>query len=340
MRSFAQFAAQVPNRELFQVPQFVGDMEAEAYNEWTLCLWAVWLGRIISHKTKRKLKVGTIEQRISLFKGLLQHRYGFALTGGAPRLKRLLDTRRQGSTDESTRRKRRGLRRRHLRRIWRKNAHVRKDGEAEQSEWAALTTAWHVLARGGELGGVTEGDLEFGTERNGRRYACVWLRPLKKKRGANQPKIPQYVREQPGQEWEPYAALKRLRATRQRSGIDPKAPLFRTRSGRAMSTGAYRALVKRVGRLGGIDPKKLGAHSTRIGGATDLASAAAEGGDDMSAAGASSELLLQAKGRWQSDIGKIYARMTRRMHLAASDLMHRGRGRDLEELLPEFTQPA
>ena len=129
----------------------------------------------------------------------------------------------------------------------------------------------------------------------------MWLRPLKKKRGASQPKVPQYIREQPGQEWEPYAALKRLRDTRQRRGIDPLAPLFRTRSGRAMSTGAYRALIKRVGRLSGIDPKKLGAHSTRIGGATDLASAAAEGGSDMAAAGASSELLLQAKGRWQSD---------------------------------------
>ena len=36
----------------------------------------------------------------------------------------------------------------------------------------------------------------------------------------------------------------------------------------------------------------------------------------------------------------IYARMTRRAHLAASDLMHGARGRDLEELLPEYVQPA
>ena len=51
-----------------------------------------------------------------------------------------------------------------------------------------------------------------------------------------------------------------------------------------------------------------------------------------------SELLLQAKGRWQSDIGRIYARMTRRMNLAASGFMHKAKGRDLEELLPEFTR--
>ena len=61
--------------------------------------------------------------------------------------------------------------------------------------------------------------------------------------------------------------------------------------------------------------KEVGAHSPRIGGGTDLAST-----------GQASELLLQAKGPWQSDIGRIYARMTRRMHLAVSELMHKARG--------------
>ena len=73
--------------------------------------------------------------------------------------------------------------------------------------------------------------------------------------------------------------------------------------------------------------KQWGAHSGRIGGATDLA-----------ATGKASELLLKAKGRWASDIGKIYARMTRRSQLAASRLMHQARGRDLEEIHPGFTQ--
>ena len=38
-----------------------------------------------------------------------------------------------------------------------------------------------------------------------------------------------------------------------------------------------------------------------------------------------------------SDIGRIYARMTRRSQLAASGLMQKARGRDLEELFPGFT---
>ncbi|KAL1519149.1 hypothetical protein AB1Y20_003409 [Prymnesium parvum] len=67
----------------------------------------------------------------------------------------------------------------------------------------------------------------------------------------------------------------------------------------------------------------------RIGGATDLTST-----------GQVSPLLLQAKGRWASDIGQIYSRMTRRAQLAASELMYAAKGRDLEELLPDFVQAA
>lgn len=75
--------------------------------------------------------------------------------------------------------------------------------------------------------------------------------------------------------------------------------------------------------------RNIGAHSCRIGGATDLM-----------ATGQASQLLLQAKGRWGSDIGKIYARMTRKGQIAASALMQQASGRDLEELLTGFVQPA
>ena len=84
-----------------------------------------------------------------------------------------------------------------------------------------------------------------------------------------------------------------------------------------------------AGMLGHKERTQWGAHSARIGGATDLAST-----------GKASQLLLQAKGRWASDIGRIYARMTRRNQLAASRLMQRAKGRDLEELIPGYTQAA
>ena len=90
-----------------------------------------------------------------------------------------------------------------------------------------------------------------------------------------------------------------------------------------------RCVRERMHALGYADPRQWGAHSCRIGGATVFM-----------ATGHASQILLQAKGRWASDVGKIYARMTRRGQLAASRLMQRARGRDLEELLPGFIQPA
>lgn len=67
-----------------------------------------------------------------------------------------------------------------------------------------------------------------------------------------------------------------------------------------------------------------------MGGATDFAST-----------GRLCQLTLEAKGRWASDIGNIYAsRGARRSQLETSQLMHRARGRDLEEILPNFSQPA
>ena len=51
------------------------------------------------------------------------------------------------------------------------------------------------------------------------------------------------------------------------------------------------------------------------------------------------ELLLQAKGRWASDIGKIYTRMTRRAQIAASDCMFGQNSPDLEEIFPGFAEP-
>ena len=106
------------------------------------------------------------------------------------------------------------------------------------------------------------------------------------------------------------------------------SPLFTGKGGYRMTTARYRALVKRYAGYLGCNPKEFGAHSPRIGGAAEYA-----------ASGEVSELLLQARGRWSSDIARIYARMTRRAHLAASDLMFNARGRDLEELIPDFVEP-
>ena len=163
-------------------------------------------------------------------------------------------------------------------------------------------------------------------KRPARRYAVVWLRPLKKKAGAAQPKVPQIIPERPEGDIA-YTALRRAYgAARDRR---PGAPLFVDSSRRPITTAALRAYSRQVAAALGMLVKFFGAHSARVGGASDLA-----------ASGKASRLLLQAKGRWGSDIGAIYARMTRRSQMAAVDLMYEAKGRDLEELLPDFAQPA
>ena len=39
VRKFFRFAASVQTRELFRRPTVAGDLEAQAHNEWTLCLY-------------------------------------------------------------------------------------------------------------------------------------------------------------------------------------------------------------------------------------------------------------------------------------------------------------
>jgi hypothetical protein len=330
IRSLARFARRVPSRTLFLQPTLRGDLGVEAHNEWTLCLWAQMMAREKSLKTRRLLRAGTIEGRISLAKGLLSHKYGFQIAGEAPRLKVFMRLLRANDPLGKSRRKRRGLRGKHLRRIWKKHAHVRQTTRVARSAWASTTTAWHVLARGGELEAVRRKDLQFRRacgKGKGRRYAVLWLRPLKKRRGQAQPKLPQFIVEQAEpEEWEPYAALRRLAETVDAEGASPEDPLFTAAQGKPMTTPRFRAQVKRLAALDGQDPKEFGAQSARVGGATDVA----PGG----------EMLLQAKGRWASDIGRIYAHMTRKAQIAASDIMFGNGSKDLEELFPDFAEPA
>jgi hypothetical protein len=326
LRSLGRFARTVPNWELFMMPTVRGELGVEAHNEWTLLMWAKSLSQEVSKKTKRHLKWKSIEQRISLAKGFLSHRYGFQIAGEAPRLRRFFAKQRVNDPFSKLRKKRRGMRKRHLRKLWEANAGIRAPTKAARSAWAAQTAAWHVLARGGEIETAQKLDLQFKQQqRGGRRYAILWIAPLKKR--GPQPKLPQFIYEQPTpEEWEPYRALRRLAdSIRDEPG---SAPLFTAPSGAKMTTARFRAQNKRFATLLGWSPKEAGAHTPRIGGAIDYAGT-----------GHASQLMLEAKGRWSGDIARIYARMTRRAHMAASDLMFEGAGRDLEELMPEFVEP-
>ena len=345
LRAFAAFAEHCPERVLFKSPEGTARSEAAAWNEWTFILFAVYMDTTPSARTRRTVKARTVESYISLLKGYLSFSYDFDVLDRAPRLKRLLSEMKLNDPLGLARRKRRGLRRRHLRKMWRAHPNVRALTPEAVNAHALLTTAWQVLARGGELApqvmewteekGPSRADLSFQETKMGKRYAVLWLRPLKKRRGSKEPKVPQYISEYDGGGSDAYAALRRL------TEFDPveptvaqHTPLFRDfgrgRAGRHFTVDAMRSLIRqRMRSIGYATASDWGAHSCRIGGATDLV-----------ATGKASPLLLQAKGRWASDIGRIYARMTRRCHLAASELMQSAKGRDVEELLPDFVQAA
>ena len=350
--ALARFAQACPDRELLRAPRFHGDLEAAAYNEWTLILFVWFLATTSSPSTKKPVKPGTIDTYVSLLKGYLSFVYTFDVLEKPIRLRRLIKDLKAKEPQGGSRKKRPALRRRHL--VAALAALMqRRHGDVtlnEINDAAAAGTAWHALARPGELAPSctranwsgtrhpTRADLGFGRS-HGRNWAVVWLRPLKKRGKPIQPKVPQYIEEHDGSGSDVYRLLRMLTA------IDPvpeselsSTPLFRRRT--TTATGAtkcshltvkhMRAICKAFAKAAGrADWDLFGGHSARIGGATDLCDS-----------GKASELLLKAKGRWASDIGKIYSRLTRRALLASSRLMQKAKSRDLEEIFPTFVQPA
>lgn len=335
LNSLARFAeGPARHRTLFRKPLVHGEVDTQAYNEWSLLLWAEWLLTTPSPKTRKPLKASTIASYLSLAKGELSVRLGFdVVTTSESRLKRMVRQMR-ALCPVGERRKRRGLRGRHLRAAYEKLGYNKNNSRQAVNEWAALAVAREAVARGGELCMGRAGaaavpkrsDVSFERDKHG-NTATFWLRPLKKRGKAAAAKVPIVFAEYDGGGSDTYHALRRL------SKHDPvpasqaaTTPLFRSKSGKPMTTGAFSRLVKKIAAALGFKPREFGAHSPRIGGATDI-------GDE-------SPLLLQAKGRWAGDIGQIYARLTRRGLVRASRAMQRSNAKDMEEIYDAFAQPA
>ena len=336
MRSLRRFArGPARSRDLFVRPRVHGEVDPAAYNEWSLMLWAEWLVTTPSRKTGKPVKAATAATYVSLVKTELSVRLGFDLiTTSEKRLKRLI-RRMRAAEPVPNRRKRRGLRGRHLRKAFPRMGYDADVSRKAVNEWAAVATAWEGVARGREVcygafdpanPGPTRADLSFEEDRHG-RTATLWLRPLKKRGVAAAAKVPIVFAEGDGGGSDTYAALRRLvRHDPVAANRAAVTPLFRNGSGRGLSCDAFRKLVKRVAAALGYKEKHFGAQSPRIGGATDI--------------GEGSPLLLQAKGRWAGDLGKIYARLTRRGLVRASRAMQKRGSRDLEEIYEAFAQPA
>ena len=194
LKAFARFAMATPGRTLFHTPATMAgahEFEVRAWNEWTLLLFATHMTMVVSRKTGKDVKSDTISSYVSMVKGFFSFIYAFTLVADkTPRLTRLIKCIHDEDPLHGIRRKRRALRRRHLRRAWKQSAALRADHPDAVNRWAAIVTGWHALARGGELcGGAKRGkarvcppsraDLSFGRTTRGVRFACLMLRPLK-----------------------------------------------------------------------------------------------------------------------------------------------------------------
>ena len=111
------------------------------------------------------------------------------------------------------------------------------------------------------------------------------------------------------------------------------APVFRRslRGGAedAYDTGDVLAIAREVAQAAGDDPAAMGAHSFRIGAATDFR--------DLLGA-ESARRVLKARGRWMSDIHHIYTRSAIEESLDASTRVGDVATRDIESIFAGFTE--
>ena len=88
-----------------------------------------------------------------------------------------------------------------------------------------------------------------------------------------------------------------LRVRRQ-AGIDDTCAMFCFPDGTPIRTRDVRTAVRCAMAAAGLDPKRFGAHSLRIGGAT------------AALASGVSPQLIRLMGRWSSDVYELYCRMS------------------------------
>ena len=136
------------------------------------------------------------------------------------------------------------------------------------------------------------------TYEDGTEGAVLRMRVAKGKPGAT--KTVPLILQAGGTLLDPVKALRRL------FELDPvpdealaSTPLFRRGDGAAFTVVAVRGMVKSLMQRLGEDPRRFGAHSLRIGGATAALAA------DMSPS------AIRAAGRWSSDVYILYTRANR-----------------------------
>lgn len=305
-------------------------LQASLFNEISLMMFATWMVEVL------RLKVDTAASYLSLTRSSLQLELGWRLTCTEhvvrlPRLMRALRSMRQ-----VIRRKRLGWRAAHMRKL------VAQLGPAETYEAAVeravLNVAREALARCAELGPEVarqfNGDVEptmadVSLAQAPSPHIIFMILPAKKPPGkAAKVPVPLSADVEPGVS--AYHAIVAMLAMRERLGLpmEPDRPLFMLRDGSAATRGYMVDVFRRAGAALGLPAGELTGHCGRIGGSTDHF------------AMRTPPEVLQICGRWDSDLWQIYTRQCIGQSLEFSVAASRCDDASLEEILPDYTQPA
>ena len=131
LRHFARFAAAIPSRELFNSDSL--------HNEWTMCLYLEYCAITKSKRTGKPIAVNSAAGYASMLTAHWSREMGFPLIGSAAQRFPSIIKQMRKSQAPSTRRARRGLRRRHLQEAWRKSPSLRASTAEAANVAAAIS---------------------------------------------------------------------------------------------------------------------------------------------------------------------------------------------------------
>lgn len=342
-----------------------GRLEAARYNEESLSLFlasCLQRGSLQRGKVGQPIAVDTAQGYVSALRAELTRDSGVqALVPEANvPVRAAARGARRGRPPPAPRRRRRGLRARHLRAAAANGEFDRRGSWRARREWLAAVLQHRLVARGGEMGrvngkpfrasrGLTWANVQWhaaGELAEAHASAVVRMCHVKDPDGRGQRHaVPVRAHGQAAggrrQREDALCAYSLLReAWREDCALlgaaaAASAPIFR-REPRGGASSAYAtkdmaAIAKRVAVAAGEPPDDFGAHSGRIGGATDYR--------DLTGADAGRR-VLKAFGRWKGDIAYIYTRMAVEESLDASGNVANVRTRELEAVFAGFTEPA
>ena len=135
------------------------------------------------------------------------------------------------------------------------------------------------------------------------------------------------------------AAMSAVVARQHSDSAYREAMLFSMPDGRVPCTADVTEMFREGARALAMDASMMGAPAARIGGATDIFDALLARGVAPEVAAEQGQRLIRERGRWDSDVGFIYARPSAEAHLAMSVAMGEDCRADLESLVASLAMP-